>query len=175
MHKQSGLGTSELIINNANTSLHEGMYSVIVIVDDCTVESIDFFVDVYDEPVTSITPVPAVACTDGSGSIQLDGIPSAGLPGYTFEWTGPNGFTSTLEDPLLSNITSAMSGTYTFQVTDANGCQSTVESVEISIDEGIEEPTFVYSGQACDQGAATLSIPQYAGSNDGKYCRIKYK
>ena len=161
----SGLGTSEITINNANTALHEGMYAVTVTVDDCTVESIDFFVDVFDRPMSSITPVQGVVCTDGTGSIQLDGIPSAGSPGYTYAWTGPNGFASTLEDPMLTNITSAMSGTYTFQVTDANGCQSTVESVEVSINDGIDEPTFLYSGQACDQGVATLSVPQYAGSN----------
>ena len=159
------MGTGELLISNADALLHEGNYSVVVTVDNCIVESIDLFVDVYEQPTTSIASVPAVACTDGSGMIQFDGIPGSGVPGYTYAWTGPNGFTSTLEDPQLTNITSTMSGTYTFQVTDANGCESEVASVEVSIDEGIEEPVLAYSGQACDQGTATLSIPAYAGSS----------
>jgi|GEM_PF-5874467 len=43
----------------------------------------------------------------------------------SYSWSGPNGFTSSLEDPTISNVTSAASGTYSLQLTDlTSGCQS---------------------------------------------------
>ncbi len=42
--------------------------------------------------------------------------------GLTFEWTGPNGFTSTLTNPLVS-----MEGLYQATATGANGCVSMLE------------------------------------------------
>ena len=51
-------------------------------------------------------------CT--SGTITLDGSKSD--PG-SYSWTGPNGFTSTQQNPTVSDI-----GTYTLTVTATNGC-----------------------------------------------------
>ncbi len=55
-------------------------------------------------------------------SITLDG----GTPttGSTFAWTGPGGFTSTLEDPTVS-----VDGVYDLVVTGPNGCTSTAAAV----------------------------------------------
>ena len=50
---------------------------------------------------------------DGSVSINVTG----GTVTYSFFWTGPNGFTSTVED-----ITGLEAGTYVITVNDANGC-----------------------------------------------------
>ena len=40
----------------------------------------------------------------------------------TYSWTGPNGFTSTDQNPSISNALEAASGTYSVTVTDSNGC-----------------------------------------------------
>ena len=53
--------------------------------------------------------------TPNSGSINLTVV--GGTPGFTFSWTGPNGFTADTED--LSGI---VGGVYSVFVTDANGC-----------------------------------------------------
>jgi hypothetical protein len=42
----------------------------------------------------------------------------------TFSWSGPSGFTSTLQNPSRTGATNAMTGTYTVTIT-ANGCSST--------------------------------------------------
>lgn len=51
------------------------------------------------------------------GTIQLNG--SAGATSYS--WTGPNGFTSNVQNPTIPNATIAMSGTYSLTVT-GTGC-----------------------------------------------------
>jgi gliding motility-associated-like protein len=51
------------------------------------------------------------------GTIQLNG--SAG--GTSYSWTGPNGFTSNLQNPTIPNSTLAMAGTYSLTVT-GTGC-----------------------------------------------------
>jgi gliding motility-associated-like protein/uncharacterized repeat protein (TIGR01451 family) len=43
----------------------------------------------------------------------------------SYRWTGPNGFTSTLANPVISNPTVANAGTYVLSVTDDNGCPYT--------------------------------------------------
>ncbi|OFY82870.1 MAG: hypothetical protein A3F72_01930 [Bacteroidetes bacterium RIFCSPLOWO2_12_FULL_35_15] len=55
------------------------------------------------------------------------------VPGATYSWTGPNGFTSSTEDPIVSsNATAAMSGTYSVTVTVA-GCTSPAGTTSVLV------------------------------------------
>ena len=44
------------------------------------------------------------------------------IPGVSYSWTGPNGFTSDQQNPSIPNVTLAAAGVYTVTVTDGNGC-----------------------------------------------------
>ncbi|MDB5007219.1 MAG: hypothetical protein JWP45_1612, partial [Mucilaginibacter sp.] len=49
------------------------------------------------------------------------------VAGATYSWTGPNGFSSTLQNPTVSSsATTANSGIYVLTVTGSNGCTSTI-------------------------------------------------
>lgn len=45
--------------------------------------------------------------------------------GSSYSWSGPNGFSSTLQNPTITNATTAATGNYTVVVTGSDGCSST--------------------------------------------------
>lgn len=46
------------------------------------------------------------------------------VSGATYSWSGPGGFTSTLQNPTIASATTANAGTYVLTVTGSNGCTS---------------------------------------------------
>jgi len=96
-------------------------------------------------------------CT--GSALSLTGGPAAMM---TYSWTGPNGFTSLLQNPSVSApATLAMAGVYTLTVTNAGVCMSTstttvtVNENPIAIAGPAQELTFVFETQM----AAELSSP----------------
>jgi hypothetical protein len=71
-------------------------------------------------------PIP----TAGSNSSVCAGstlnLTSSG--GTAYSWTGPNSFTSALQNPSITNVTAAAAGTYTVTVTNASGCTATAST-----------------------------------------------
>src|SRR5437867_713011 len=58
---------------------------------------------------------------------------TGGTPGYTYSWTGPGGFSSTIQNPSIPSAPAAATGAYTLIVTDANLCtKSSVTNVTVN-------------------------------------------
>jgi hypothetical protein len=51
---------------------------------------------------------------------------------YTYSWTGPNGFTSTLAEPVIPNVTTLAQGNYSVVFT-APGCGTSSRSTSVSV------------------------------------------
>ncbi|HEX5001418.1 MAG TPA: immunoglobulin domain-containing protein [Bacteroidia bacterium] len=51
----------------------------------------------------------------------------------TYNWTGPNGFTSQVQNPTITNATSADAGKYYCQVSVAGGCTSGKDSTVVQV------------------------------------------
>lgn len=66
-------------------------------------------------------------------TIQLNG--PGGSPTYIYDWTGPNGFTSNVQNPTIPNSTAAMSGQYTLTLTDANCSQGAVATTDVVVND----------------------------------------
>jgi uncharacterized repeat protein (TIGR01451 family) len=75
---------------------------------------------VITEPSTSIAMGSATIMSEdpfgvSNGSVVIS--VSGGSPGYTYAWSGPNGYSANTED-----ISGLVGGTYFVTITDANGC-----------------------------------------------------
>ena len=54
-----------------------------------------------------------------------------GFPGVTYSWTGPGGFTSALQNPVINPAGLAANGTYTVRVTTPLGCTSSASTTVV--------------------------------------------
>lgn len=80
---------------------------------------VDYFVAKFTEcESTIIVEVNEFLCAGEDILFNASG-------GVTYSWTGPNGFTSSEENPVISNSRAIDSGTYTVFIEAANGCDDT--------------------------------------------------
>lgn len=107
---QIGAGDYELVVTDANQCVNT--LQVTITEPDNGLELTYDVVD-YNGVNTS--------CSDGNdGAINL--FAAGGTAGYTYSWTGPNGFTADTD-----SITGLEPGIYAVTVTDANGCTAETE------------------------------------------------
>jgi len=108
--------------------------------------------------------VPSSVATASSNSPVCEGsaIDLGGGPGgmTSYNWTGPNGFNSTLQNPTIPNATSLNAGTYYLTVTNG-GCTSDPASTIVTIN---ASPT---ADAGVDTGFCAGSSVQLSGSASG--------
>ncbi len=75
--------------------------------------------------------------------------------GVTYAWTGPNSFTSSLQNPSINNVPLAASGTYYVVATSGNGCKSNPGSTSVLVSTA---PTV---------GSSSSSNPTTCGGTNG--------
>ena len=81
----------------------------------------------------------------------------------TFSWTGPNGFTSTSQNPIIINATAVNAGTYSVTLTQ-NGCTATTTTAVVVISTPATalnfdgQNDFVTIPHAADLNAANLTV-----------------
>jgi len=112
------------IIQNAVLA-NSGTYSVKSILGECQSEEVS--IDLLVNPIPKFT---LDSKCDG-GRYILSAFPenaSFDVNAVTYSWSGPNGFTSTVNP---ADITQLSLGSYSLTITDTNGCDST-ESIEVA-------------------------------------------
>lgn len=82
----------------------------------------------------------------------------------SYSWVGPDGFTSTEQNPERPNCTLAMAGTYT--CTTIVGTQTTTGSTEVVI---YEQPTPSFTATTVCEGEATVFEGHATGANVAHY------
>src|SRR6185436_9368750 len=80
-----------------------------------------------------------------------------------YAWTGPNGFTSALQNPTRSSATLADAGTYSVTIT-VNGCTSAAGTTNVVVNPIPATPTASNGGPYCEGGTIALSTPTVAGA-----------
>jgi len=59
-------------------------------------------------------------------------LAASNIQGASYSWTGPNGFTSSLQNPTISNVQLNMAGVYSVIAT-VQGCQTAAQSVSVNV------------------------------------------
>ncbi len=125
-------------ITNATTN-NGGTYNVVVSNASGCSASASTVVAVNANPIANASNGGAY-CAGQTISLQTTATGS-------FAWSGPNGFTSTSQNPTIANSTTANAGTYTLVVTNANSCTAQATT-----------------------NVVVNAVPTVTASNTGAYC-----
>lgn len=148
--------------NNGNTSFQILLYETSNIIEVHVTEVTDPVASnkaIGIENTTSTTAYTPVGRNNATFSVST-GSPEAwrfAPDVITYSWSGPNSFTSTLQNPSITNITTAAAGTYTATYTNVFGCTSTATTAALVVN---SKPTASISGTTtiCDGGSTNLTI-----------------
>ncbi|MEM1118911.1 MAG: HYR domain-containing protein [Bacteroidota bacterium] len=105
------------------------------------------------------------SCTADSDTIRLFVEPINGIPIETYAWTGPGGFSTDVQNPILPNATNSAVGQYIVTGTSSNGC-SNMDTVVVGLG-GMVMPAITTDTDAdtiCANSPITLTGTAYDGT-----------
>jgi len=108
--------------------------------------------------LVTVNPSPTAVASSNSpicagSTINFTGTTNTGT---SFSWTGPNGFTSSLQNPSISSPTSAAAGTYTFSAT-SNGC-TTNGNTQVAFSPGPSNVNAGFDQVICSGNTVGLAV-----------------
>ena len=125
----------------------------------------------------NVNPLPSATASASSPVCEGADLNLTASGGTSYEWSGPNGFASTTQNPTRNNMTIADSGIYTVTVTNAAGCEDTAQvrvvvnpnailaltsgpgSDSVLVCEGTALTSITYSVTGGGTGAAVTGLP----------------
>ncbi|CDK30397.1 Immunoglobulin-like repeats containing protein [Candidatus Babela massiliensis] len=158
--------SQSISISNA-TTLYSGNYTLTVTDSTgCTSQQI-INITVYPDLTLSISPSQSIIC-QGS-TITLNSIVSGGSDSYGYNWTGPNGFSSSDSSITISNASMINTGTYILTVTDLLAGCSSIASATVLVLEGINLTVIPLQSTVCSGGSINISTQVSGGSGSYSY------
>jgi len=143
----------------ANATIADaGTYSLTVTAAGCT--------SAAGTTSVAVNPIPAAPSASNGGPYCTGGtiaLSTATVAGASYAWSGPNGFASSLQNPVRSNATSADAGIYSLTIT-VNGCTSPAGTTSVVVNTVPATPTASNGGPYCPGATITLSTPTVAGA-----------
>jgi hypothetical protein len=138
-------------VSNVATASMTGTYTITVTLNGCSVTGTS---SVTVKPLPTVTPTsPISVCSNSVLTLGVNATASG-----TYFWSGPNTYTSALQNPTVSNAaTTSMTGTYTITVT-LNGCSVTGTS-SVTVNPVVNAPT-----------ATGVTINQYTSTTLSAVC-----
>ena len=86
------------------------------------------------------------------------------IPGATYSWTGPNGFTSNLQNPGIPLATTAASGAY-FVTATLNGCTSQPIATVATVTPSLGSASASYNSPLCVNNTLTFNATTIPGAS----------
>ena len=116
--------------------------------------------------IVSTIPLPATPTISSNSpvcegqSLQLS-IPA--VAGATYSWTGPNGFTSSIQNPVINNVSISDAGTYRVVVT-VGQCSGLPATTSVSVKAVPAPPSINSNSPVCEGANLSLSATNVAGA-----------
>ena len=150
-------------IQNPKIAAVAGDYSVRIITGTNCETTASTTVLVSTSPVVTALSNNSQECMDGETNIVFFPtiVPTNG--NYTYEWSGPNGYTADVLNPTLINPTAEINGTYTLVVVSGLCSSQPVETV-VDITIIPEQPIITISQNTC-VGQDVILTADIIGSN----------
>lgn len=134
-----------------------GSYTVTAVTEGgtCSVESaaVALVLNAGSIPTDPVASNSGPGCEGGSVTLS-----STTIAGATYIWTGPNGFTSTDQNPVITNVTADMTGTYAVRAVNS----PCISDPGITIVEVISSPDLTVTTDGptalCSGATVTLSV-----------------
>ncbi|MBI2274538.1 MAG: gliding motility-associated C-terminal domain-containing protein [Bacteroidetes bacterium] len=153
---QSGSTIKEVLTNTTAAGI-QVLYQIIPVNNGCTGDTFTHTVLVKPTPaapsLTNSTPV----CVGTALSLFAGSV-----TGASYQWSGPNNFSSTLQNPVINDVVLASAGNYQVSVT-VNGCTS-LPSIK-TIAPVIAAPAASSNSPVCVGSTIQLSTAGLAGAN----------
>jgi gliding motility-associated-like protein len=152
--------TNQNPVINAASAANSGTYYLTASIAGCPglTDSVKVLVNIPPAmpQVNSNSPI----CS--SDSVVLN---ASGGNGTNYLWTGPNGFSSTIQNPVIRQASEQNSGTYTV-IASTTGCTVTaVASVPVNVKTTPAAPTASSNSPVCEGNALNLFAMPVAGAS----------
>ena len=125
----------------------------------------------------SVTSIPSNPIASASPNPICQGqslnLSSSATGATAYSWSGPNGYSSSSQNPTISNIQSAQNGTYT--ITSSNSCGSVSASVSVTVNPlpsnvtASASPNPICQGNTLDLSGNSTNGTTYLWSGPGGY------
>jgi gliding motility-associated-like protein len=115
----------------------------------------------------TVNPLPTITASNNGPLCVTDplNLSASATTGGTYSWSGPNSFSSTLQNPSIASITSADFGIYTVTLTE-NGCSSSATTT-VTMNSGTSTAISAAGPFCANDGAITLTAASPGGNWSG--------
>jgi hypothetical protein len=148
---------SSVTISNISES-QAGPYNVSILLAGCGLIT----------RTTNVTVFPPIinfsASNNGPGCLGEElQLRASFYPGATYVWRGPNGFSSTAQNPVISNLVEASAGVYTVTVTSAF-CGSASATTTFAVRGGVPPIAATNNSPICNGETLNLGVTPVEGA-----------
>ena len=137
-------------LSNPNYT-NSGIYTVTVTIGSCSSTA---------NTTVKIDTIPTISSISSNTPIcigaTLNLAATSSIP-CTYNWTGPNSYTSNLQNPTISNVTTQNNGTYSVVATSLHGCQSVNNQTNVVISSAITA-NIIGNTSICSGASDTLKV-----------------
>jgi hypothetical protein len=141
------------------TLIDAGIYSVVATVNGCASPAANTTL-----VITNSTPTPTANNNGPLCPGQNLQLTATGMPGATFSWVGPKGFSSTQQNPVILNVNDSNAGIYSVTASTTACGTSSAANTTLSVNALPAAPNVGNNSPVCETQNLELTASPIAGA-----------